>query len=94
MPEHYFDNILRWHKQPHYVEIMLEKNALRGLFVEIVESENLQVKSCNLITDGSSRVFIHETLNLLLRKSQFCRNNFIFYTSGTMTLLVDESTSI
>jgi hypothetical protein len=69
VPEHYFDNIPRWHKQPHYVEIMVEKNALRGLFAEIVESENLQVRV--VPNNGwSSRVFKHETLNRLLRKSQ------------------------
>ena len=25
LTEHYFDNIPRWHKQPHYVEIMVER---------------------------------------------------------------------
>jgi hypothetical protein len=49
---------------------MVEKNALRGLFAEIVKRENLQVRV--VPNNGwSSRVFKHETLNRLLRKSQF-----------------------
>lgn len=67
-PETYFDYIPRWHKQKHYVEIMVEKDALRNLFTEIVENAGLQLR---VVPNGgwSSIDYRQKTFNRLLRKS-------------------------
>ena len=41
--DHYFDNIPRWHRQNHYVEVWVEKNALRGLFAGILQGMEIRV---------------------------------------------------
>jgi len=66
---YYFDSIPRWHQQKHYVEIWCEKAALRGLFVNIVEKENLQVRV--IVNKGwSSMAYRQSNFDRLLRKSR------------------------
>jgi hypothetical protein len=61
-PKHYRTNIYRWHKQPHYVEVWIEKLALADTFQSYLQ--NRQVKIA--VNKGySSWAFIHRNCKRL-----------------------------
>ncbi len=39
-------NLPRWHKQPKYVEVWLEKDALAGLFAQVTKKHNVRLAPC------------------------------------------------
>ena len=59
--------IPRWHNQPYYVEIWIEKNAPGAVIQSIVDSQNLQVV---VVPNGgnSSLSYTTENIKLLKRK--------------------------
>jgi hypothetical protein len=63
--DHYFDSIPRWHRQKHYVEVWVEKNALRGLFAGILNGMEIRVVPNN---GWSSMVYRQENIDRLIEK--------------------------
>jgi hypothetical protein len=61
----YFDYIPRWHGQKHYVELWVEKNALRGLFAGILQGFEIRVVPNN---GWSSMVYRQENIDRLIEK--------------------------
>jgi hypothetical protein len=39
----YYDTRPRWHSQPHYVEVFIEKDAVVGTFQEILEDRQIRI---------------------------------------------------
>jgi 5S rRNA maturation endonuclease (ribonuclease M5) len=66
-PERYKDEIPRWYKQPEYIEIWVEKKAMRGVFAAIIKDGDRQVR---IAPNGgwSSRSFSEENRKRLLKK--------------------------
>jgi hypothetical protein len=66
-PQRYKDEIPRWYKQPKYVEIWVEKKAMRGVFAAIINAGGRQVR---IAPNGgwSSRSFSEENHKRLLKK--------------------------
>jgi hypothetical protein len=42
-PKHYINNFYRWHKQPHYVEVWIEKDAMSGVFESYLKPLHVRV---------------------------------------------------
>ncbi len=62
IPKTYPLTIPKWHNQPHYVEIWIEKDSLSGTFQSVLKDRNVRIVS----NKGSSCVnFIHENINRL-----------------------------
>jgi hypothetical protein len=61
----YFDSIPRWDRQKHYVEVWVEKNALRGLFAGILRGLEVRVVPNN---GWSSMIYKQENINRLRKK--------------------------
>ena len=61
LPETYQDTIPRWYKQPKYVEVWVEKNAMVSLFSAIL-TESRQVR---IVPNGgwSSESFMKKNLD-------------------------------
>lgn len=60
LPDEYVNSIPRWHNQPKYVEIWLEKNAMEGVFSSIL-TESRQVR---IVPHGGWSSFSFESKNL------------------------------
>jgi hypothetical protein len=61
------DNIPRWHKQIHYVEVWLEKDAVKGTFQSILKGREV----CIVPNRGwSSLSFKNENIQRILKKQQ------------------------
>jgi hypothetical protein len=62
LPEDYKDKIPRWHKQPAYTEIWIEKNAVAQVFKSILDPQNgshKEMRQVRIIPNGgwSSRTY-------------------------------------
>ncbi len=42
-PKGFFESIPRWHKQPHYVEVWIEKDAMTGTFSSILRERQIRI---------------------------------------------------
>lgn len=42
-PNGYYDTIPRWYKQPHYVEVWIEKDAMTGTFSSILKDRQIRI---------------------------------------------------
>lgn len=69
----YFNSTPKWHGQKHYVELMIEKDALRGLFKQIVDDEDLQVRV--VPNNGwSSIIYRQDNINRILKRCKSDRD--------------------
>ena len=78
MPDEYQHKIPRWYKQPKYVEVWVEKNAMRGVFRAIIIEENRQVR---IAPSGgwSSRSFSVENRDRLRHKLHEGKEVYVLY---------------
>lgn len=69
LPAEYFTfaNIPRWHKQIHYVEVWLEKDAVKGTFQSILKDREVRIVPNR---GWSSVSFKNENIQRLLKKQQ------------------------
>jgi hypothetical protein len=69
LPTEYFTfaNIPRWHKQSHYVEVWLEKDAVTGTFRSILKDSEVRIVPNR---GWSSLSFKNENIQRLLKKQQ------------------------
>ena len=61
------DNIPRWHKQTHYVEVWLEKDALKGTFQSILKDREVRIVPNR---GWSSLSFKNDNIQRLLTKQE------------------------
>jgi hypothetical protein len=69
LPEEYFstDNIPRWYKQTDYVEVWLEKDAVKGTFQSILKDRHVRIVPNR---GWSSLSFLNENIQRLLKKQK------------------------
>jgi hypothetical protein len=42
-PKDYLDTMYVWHKQPHYIEVWIEKDAMAGVFQQILRGQHITI---------------------------------------------------
>jgi hypothetical protein len=69
LPTEYFacDNIPQWHKQIHYLEVCLEKDAVKGTFQSILKGREVVIAANR---GWYSQSFKNENIQRLLKKQQ------------------------
>jgi hypothetical protein len=77
LPDEYINSIPRWHNQPKYVEIWIEKNAMAGVFSSVL-TESRQVR---IVPNGgwSSFSFQSENFQRLRYYRSMGKNVYVLY---------------
>lgn len=78
MHKEYFTsaNIPRWYKQTHYVEVWLEKDAVKGMFQSILEDREVRIVPNR---GWSSLSFKNENIQRLLTKQEEGKIGHVLY---------------
>jgi hypothetical protein len=79
LPDAFKDELIpRWRNQPNYVEVWIEKNAMRGVFISIIDAENRQVR---IVPNGgwSSYSFYEENKKRLFDKKLDAKEVYVLY---------------
>jgi hypothetical protein len=72
----YTEFIPRWHNQPHYVEVWIEKDAMAGVFQTILQSRDVRIVP---MKGNASLTFLNECVERVFRFKDLGKKAHILY---------------
>ncbi len=72
----YYDTIPRWYKQPHYVEVWIEKDAMTGTFSSILKDRHIRIVPNRGWTGFE---FLNNNIERLRKKQSEGKNIHVLY---------------
>ncbi len=78
-PENYIDTIPRWHNQPHYVEVWIEKDAQVGTFKDILKGKDVGIMPNRGLTSLTALSDFRDRVVEQLRKNINIEIHILYY---------------
>lgn len=78
-PENYIDSIPRWHNQPHYVEVWIEKDAMVGTFKSYLKDKDVGIMPNRGLTSLTALSDFRDRVVEQLRKNIDIQIHILYY---------------